>query len=165
MDLDTSEYEKLFHNIHNLDIFQVKANLDLYSYQYSQNEDGEKLRFILKKCLLEEILKTDHADRNFFQTCLRETFNHLASVGLGGEVGYSCCLVGCKYQASRHRSFVFHLKRDHPNIKNITCNFIKICKRSFSGVDDLVAHLKQEHSGQPNLIVVDTGAVGEIDVL
>ena len=157
---DTTEYEKIFHNISNLDVFQLKANMDLYSLPYSQYEGIEKLRLNLKKYLLEEILKTDHLERNFFQTCLVETLENLS---VGRSVGYPCVFVGCKYQAPKHRSFIIHLKRNHPNIKNIRCNFRKMCKRNFSVVDDLIVHVKQEHTGQ-NKEQAGSVAVEEIDV-
>ena len=156
-----SMYVKLFHNIHNLDLFQIKSNLDLFSVQYLHIEDTNKLRNILKKELLEEILKNDDDDREFFATCLGETVAQLA--GTSEKAGYPCCLLGCKYLAKRHQYYIVHVKRNHPNIKNIPCNFGKKCKRNFSAFEDLINHVKQVHSRQvvqsPKAPVADIGQI------
>ena len=56
-DCVASECENIFNNIQNLDLFQIKANLDVYSPNYIQSDETERLRLVLKKSLLEEIVK------------------------------------------------------------------------------------------------------------
>ena len=146
-----------------MDIFQIKSKLDLFSIQVPDGEDVEKLRNILKKTLLEEILKVDIEDREFYETCLKETFEQLALV-TRPKTGYVCCLVGCKFRGKNHRNYVIHLKRDHPNIRNITCNFEKKCRRSFSGVDTLMIHLKEAHSSHTNKDVVPQSHVAIVEI-
>ena len=139
----------LFNNIYNLDLIQIKSNLDLFSHQYHQKEDIEKLRNNLKKIVLQEVLKADNDDRDFYQRCLDETIQEL-SLGPDREAGYPCTLVGCKFKGNRHRDYLCHIKHDHCSLKNITCNFNKSCKRTFSNIDGLISHLKQSHSQQRN---------------
>ena len=162
-DFVASECENIFNNIQNLDLFQIKANLDNFFPNYNQSDGTEKLRLVLKKSLLEELLKFQNENSSFFQRCLNETNERLSSVGGDKDVGFACCFIGCKFRAVDHRNFVIHLKKNHPNIKSIICNFRNTCKRSFPSVDELVSHLKQEHAGQ-NQNLVDPVIVGEIDV-
>ena len=138
--LESSTYVKLFHNILNLDLFQIKSNLTLFSIEVPDDEDIENVRNILKKELLVEILKTDVEGQDFFETCLKET---MGKIGTKPFAGYSCCLAGCKFQDDRHRFYLRHLQRDHPTIKDIICNYKKKCRRSFSAVDLLVKHVKK----------------------
>ena len=132
-----------------MDLIQIKSNLDLFSHHYHQKEDIEKLRNSLKKIVLQEVLKADNDDRDFYQRCLDETVQEL-SLGSARETGYPCTLVGCKFRGTRHKDYIIHIKRDHCNLKNITCNFNKSCKRTFSNIDGLITHLKQSHSRQQN---------------
>jgi hypothetical protein len=57
-------------------------------------------------------------------------------------------LVGCMYIGEKHFKYVQHLKLCHPNFKNVECNFPKICKRRFDGIEDLIEHLKVSHSAR-----------------
>ena len=136
----------IFDNIPNLDLIQIKTNLDFFSQQYMHSESLEKLRYLLKKVLLTEILKCDHVDKEIYQTCLEETNSML---GIGQETGYSCFLVGCKFWGVRHRNYIIHIKRHHPTSNSIPCNFKKTCKQNFSSVDALIMHLKVSHSSLP----------------
>jgi hypothetical protein len=113
-------YVRKFHSIQNLDIIQIKSNLDLFTQSYHQSDEIEKLRNLLKKELLVEILKSDHADKEFFSTCLEETNKLIDSVP---AIGYPCVLVGCKFVGKRHTSYVMHIKKTHPSLKGVKCNF------------------------------------------
>ena len=57
---------KLFDSILALDRFEIKAHLTRFSSCYEQNEDTEKLRLILKKIILEEILKEPTEEEHFY---------------------------------------------------------------------------------------------------
>ena len=99
-------YVRKFHSIQNVDIIQIKSNLDLFTQSYHQSDKIEKLRNLLKKELLVEILKSDHADKEFFSTCLEETNKLIDSVP---AIGYPCVLVGCKFVGKRHTSYVMQI--------------------------------------------------------
>jgi len=72
----------------------------------------------LKKAILEEILKTDVPNRNFYVKSLNETIDQLI---LGFvEKGYPCCYVGCRYLGEKHSNYVRHLKVSHPNKSFVT---------------------------------------------
>ena len=109
--LETSENVKMFENISSLDRFQILSNLDRFSSTVQVNEDTEKLRLVLKKVLLEEIIKSKYGDQNFYITSLNEISNALAH----NRSDYSCSLVGCRFHDVLHRNYIVHLKRDHPN--------------------------------------------------
>ena len=127
-----------------MDLLQIKTHLDLFHHQYDQEEDIERLRNILKKALAEEICKSDLNVENklFFETCLQEIRSWLSTV----DTGFPCCLIGCKFIGDRHRNYVAHIRKDHPNAQNIVCNFKRKCRRSFSSVTGLIGHLKEDHS-------------------
>ena len=108
-----------------------------------QDLDTEKLILLIKKVVLEDILKTD-CDRNFYNICLSATKNSLSLWGIVAT-GYPCCIIGCRFKGDRHRNYVQHLMKSHPNLKNVICNFKKDCRRTFSNVDGLVNHLKKSH--------------------
>ena len=131
-----------------MDLFQIKSNLDLFSIEYHQSDGQEKLRMKLKKSILEEILKSDVEARDFYETCLKET--DMTLLGSSRESGYPCCLAGCNYISERHRTYIRHLKRAHPNVKSVLCNFKKKCQRNFSSLEALVKHVDRDHFPQGN---------------
>ena len=161
---EASAYIKSFQNILNLDVIQIKSKLDLFSVQFSEDDSPEKLRNLLKKSLLEEILKAEIEDRQFYEVCLNETIVSLAFAASGRKPEYSCCLIGCKFQTERHRDYIIHIRRHHPNIKKITCNFRKQCLRIFTGMDQLVAHLRRDHSNRIDQNVPVNVAGSEINI-
>ena len=130
-----------------MDLIQIKSNLDLFSQQTHSDDSIEHLRNTLKKLLLQEIVKSDHENKQFFQRCLDETIYHL-SIGSLRKVGYPCTLVGCQFEGERYKSYLCHIRRDHPNIKNVKCNFKKTCTLTFANVESLLSHLKHTHSSQ-----------------
>ena len=153
---------QVFQNILNLDHVQIKTYLGQYSLAFDQNESIEKLRNMLKKRVTEEILKetTKDDEREFYLKSLAETVSFLNIRGMQDGGGYSCYLLGCSFRDVRHLGYMRHLKRCHPNLKNVLCNFKKKCQRRFGGLDALVTHLKQEHSQQP---VRTEGIVAEVN--
>ena len=135
----------MFDLILTLDRFEIKQNLIKFSIKALTNENTERLRLLLKKALIEEIIKGGVVDDDFYKTCLEETSNALSLDGQA-DAGYPCTLVGCRFKGERHRQYLVHLKRDHPRLKNVLCNFKKTCRRTFSTVDLLVLHVKESHS-------------------
>ena len=127
-----------------MNLQQIKFHLNLFSQQIHDSEGAEKLRNFLKKHLLTEIMKSVGEDQEFYKICLAETNNALNIDNK--EAGYHCMLVGCKFLAKRHQNYVQHLKKCHPSLKNVCCNFRKSCRRNFESIGSLIIHLKQVHS-------------------
>ena len=121
----------------------IRRNLDLFSQAYDTLDDIHRLRNLLRKCLLTEILKVEEENRDFFLRCLNETDCKLNS---RSDPGFPCALIGCRYLGKRHRDYVVHLKKSHPDITNIICNFSKKCIMRFMSVEDLIVHIKLLHS-------------------
>ena len=84
---------KLLKDISSLDRFQIRENLEKFSYSVSENETTDILRPYLKKVVLEEFLKSDIVEKKFFQDCLMDTNSVLAL----NDSGYLCTLVGCRF--------------------------------------------------------------------
>ena len=133
-DTDIGNSISLFENILRLDRFELISKLNLFLINVNDTEETEKMRNLLRKVVLEEILKNSETiDRDFYALRLQQVIDQL---NLDSEVpGYPCVYIGCRYHADRHRSFVVHIKRCHPNIKHIKCNFKKRCNQTFPGVD------------------------------
>ena len=165
--IDIGNNISLFENISRLDRFELIAKLNQFLINVNDSEATEKMRNLLRKAVLEEILKNSETiDRQFYALRLHQVIDQL---NLDSEIpGYPCVFIGCRYQADRHRSFVVHIKRCHPNIKHVKCNFKKRCDQTFPGVDELVNHIKALHSDTeatvaPHLIA-SSGLVDEINV-
>ena len=80
---------KIFESILNLDRFQIKMHMNRYSIEIHQDEVTERLRMILKKVVIEEILKAGCENSNFYRVYLKETIDSLA-IGSAVESGYLC---------------------------------------------------------------------------
>ena len=150
MDVGTQDNVKLFENIGKLDRFELKTKLMHYSLEVSVNKYIEYSRNILKKVVLEEILKSEVQNRNYYSACLKEVIDHFY---LGSSEKFLCCLAGCRFHGVRHRDYVVHLKRCHPNLSNILCNFKNKCKQCFTGIDSLLIHLKEFHSSSESVTI------------
>ena len=132
------------------DRFELKSKLFRFSISVSETEETTKMKNLLKKVVLEELLKSN-VNRDFYVKAYKEAIDQL---NLGSsETGYPCCLVGCRFLGDKHLKYVRHIKQCHPNMKKIVCNFQKKCERSFSCVEDLVQHLKTSHSKEKTVAV------------
>ena len=120
--------------------------------EYSHDWKSEKLRLVLKKSLLEEIIKTN-CDRNLYSVCLDETNAALNNWGQV-DTGYSCCIPGCRFNCERHRHYITHLRKNHSSLKDVPCNFEKNCKQNFSSLESLVQHIKDSHSSTPASVLI-----------
>ena len=132
-----------------MDIIQLKHNLNRFGVMEVKHDSLEQLRLLMKKVLLDEILKFDIENLenlNYYKKCREETSRKIKS----RQNGYECCFSGCRFQAARHRSFISHLKQTHPRARNIKCNFKKICLRVFDKIDDLISHVIDDHSSLVN---------------
>ena len=141
--MDVSDLIEIVTDVHEFDILEIKCKLDFYSIQYDQDEGRERLKHLLLKFLLIEILKSDSVNKEYFSDKLQVTLDFLR---LQAASGYPCFLIGCRFWSEDHRKYVRHVKRCHPTSSNIICNFRKSCTRRFSNFDDLLQHIKQQHS-------------------
>ena len=136
-------FKSLLSVVHTLDLVQVTSKLDWFSQEYNQYDDIERLRILLKKYILTEILKDERVDVELYRNCLKHCEVTLRS---RSESGFPCAFIGCRHNGQRHRDYVLHLKKVHPNIKNIVCNYGKKCLRRFDSIEGLIVHLKTFHS-------------------
>ena len=158
-----SSFVKLLDNLRNIDHIEVVVNLDRMMVQYSPDWESEKLRLLLKKSLLEEILKSD-CDRDLYTVCLEETSAALNNWGQV-DAGYLCCIIGCRFTCEKHFLYIRHLRNYHSSLKNVPCNFKKECKQNFSSLDSLMQHIKENHSStQANVAVPSTSSASLINI-
>ena len=134
----------MLENISQFDRFELKSKLHQLSVEVADNEETGTMRNLLKKAIVEELLKSNVGNKLHYQNILQVTKNQLHHAYQ--QKGYPCTLVGCRFIGKRHSFYVKHLKQSHPNITNILCNFKKNCNQRFGSVEDLVQHLKSFHS-------------------
>ena len=135
-------WQELLIDCPEMDTIQLKLHLNRFGMAESQGETLEQMRLQLQKVILEEILKTAVENRSYFEKYLSEISGKMRK----RDTGYDCCYSGCRFLASRHKSFVRHLKQTHPRATNIKCNYKKKCIRILTNIDDLVEHVKEDHS-------------------
>ena len=133
-------------NLPGLDRFQLISHLFKFSIEYGEDEDTEKMRTLLKKAVVEELLKTNISDKDSYESLLIATRRQLHFGAM--EKGYGCCFAGCRFIGEKHYSYVRHVKQCHPNVKDVLCNFKKKCLQRFVSVESLINHLKSSHSAQ-----------------
>ena len=160
---EASSLVKVLDNLRNLDQLELIVNLNSLSVQYSQDWECEKLRMLLKKVLLEEILKTK-CDTNLYTVCLNETNVALNNWGQV-DAGYLCCIMGCRFSCDKHRMYIRHLRKNHSSLKNVLCNFKKECKQNFSSLESLIQHIRESHSTtQASVAVPSTSSASLINI-
>ena len=62
------------------------------------------------------------------------------------KVMFKCCLAGCLYECHRHREYMRHIQRVHPQESNIRCQFGLTCKRAFTSLNVLKDHISHAHA-------------------
>ena len=138
----------MLNNVDKMDVFQLKVQINLFRVSGVEDQLSlELMRLHLKKTLLEEILKVETKNRREFE-CNLKLVTQL--IGKKLERKYDCCFSGCRYQSKRHRGFVKHLKITHPRVTNVKCNFRKVCLRVFANIEDLIKHVRDDHSALPD---------------
>ena len=75
-----------------VDEFEVLSMASKYSVAVSNISIFSKQKLVLKKTLLEQMLRLDDIHKGFYERLLRET---LSSLNPGANSKYSCCLAGC----------------------------------------------------------------------
>ena len=135
---------ELFHSVVHLDLHEVKHYLQNFNLEFLEVEDYETLCNKLKKYLLREILKSSEINREYYESCLASV-NVSLNIRSASVIGYPCELLGCRFFGKRHKDYVGHLKRCHPTLDSVMCNFKKSCKRKFTSIENLFLHLREEH--------------------
>ena len=138
------EFKDILADVDQMDRFQVRTHLNRLLVFEVNRDELQQLRLQLKKVVLEEILKVEAAN-TMYSDCLKETINLLQVT----SKAYSCCLIGCRFEAARHRQYIKHIKTTHPRVTNVTCKFKHFCLRNFLSIEDLILHIKEDHSVLP----------------
>ena len=135
------ELKSILNTVDKMDRFQLVSELAKYSAadQCFENFGYQKLK--LKNILLDEILKMEVQNKSYFKT-IQESI--LTELKMRPRM-YTCSLVGCRFEASRHRDYVKHIRCAHPRLVRVECKYVK-CPRIFSSVVDLIKHIKEEHT-------------------
>ena len=123
------------------DRFEILALATKFEVDLEDEPSFSRQKYLLQKCILDNIIKDDKSD--YYVQLLKET-EQLCK--FKRPSGYSCCLVGCMYQADRHRSYVKHIRDVHSNYHNFVCKFRHKCNREFSSISLLFEHIRQSHS-------------------
>ena len=152
--------KELLADVDSMDRIQLRANINRFFVFERLGNELSTMRLVLKKILLEEILKVEVENRNVFSESLKE----ILSILRNKSKGYSCCFSGCRFEAERHRHYVKHIRTTHPRATNIPCNFKKVCLRNFVCIESLVRHIKEDHSALPCTAGTSTHTVVSIDV-
>lgn len=94
-DENIDEYKELLENLPGLDQFQLISHLFKFSIEFGEDEDTEKMRTLLKKAVVEELLKTIISDKDSYESLLIATRRQLHFGAM--EKGYGCCCAGCPF--------------------------------------------------------------------
>ena len=122
-----AEYLEMLGKVDGYDRFELISQLDRFSVVHGDTEETEKMRLGLKKVILDELMKTNVCNKQFYQNLLSSIKRQLHY--RSQDKGFSCCFVGCRYVGERHLHYVMHLKQCHPNIKRVLCNYGKKCSQ------------------------------------
>ena len=138
---ERNDLKTLLSNVNKLDRFEIRRHLEQLNFISEPKSDFYQMRLQLEKAILSEMIKEEPQNGLLHSRVLE--INKL----LGEKAkGYSCLLSGCHFIADRHDHYVKHIKIAHPSVKNCICNFKHICFRNFASVEELIKHLKKDHS-------------------
>ena len=125
-----------------MDRFQLISELNRF-FVHDVNQDKlNQMKLQLEKVLLEEILKVEVDNRNVYDERLEATLRLLEHK----SKLYGCCLIGCRFEGNRHREYIKHIRTSHPRLANVICKFKHRCVRSFLTIEDLLIHIREDHS-------------------
>ena len=132
--------QKLLQN--RIDQFELLNLAQRLSVKLDKVGSFSKQKALVQMSLLEQILKEDIGNP-VYQNLLDRTRQSLGKVK---SSNYFCCLVGCLFTTSKHRSYLHHLKSTHANSPNLQCNFRHSCKRKFTKFQTLLGHVRECHT-------------------
>ena len=98
--MEIRELKGLLTTIDQMDCFQIRLHLNRFFVNEVEGEDLPKMKLQLKQIVLEEILKEEVENKDFFNRSLELVSNILKTK----YTGYRCCYIGCRFHAERHRT-------------------------------------------------------------
>ena len=131
--------------VEQMDRFQVVSELNRFFVHNIKQDELNLMKLHLKRVLLQEIMKVEVDDRNNYKERLASTVRLLEYK----SNLYGCFLIGCRFEGNGHREYVKHIRTSHPQIVNVICNFRHRCVRSFLTIEDLLVHIRKDHSNAP----------------
>ena len=141
------------------DRFQILNHLHCLSVDIARETPTQHLRNVLKKTLLEEILKTNQS------ICYHNKLLEVLQT-IEDDKGYRCCKSGCRAIEKRHRDYIKHLRTVHPHLNIVVCNYGKTCPMRFVSIQGLIKHIKSSHCAvpqpspiAPNIVQVQTSCL------
>ena len=135
--------EKLLRNQY--DQFEVLSLINRFSIELQSESSFSRQKYLLQKHVLECIVREDNSET--YVQLLEETLGFCQS---RRPPGYHCCLAGCSFRASEHKNYVKHLQTVHPTIQKLACNYKHQCRREFSNIQQLIMHIRECHSRNPD---------------
>ena len=120
-----------------LDRVKLLSNLKKYKVNFDQESPHVLLKYKLKLALLENLSNsaTTDIEADNFARLKKETEDFLKFHNEKlSRVKYKCTLVGCLYDCNKHRDYLRHLQRVHPEESKLGCQYGLTCKSAFSSL-------------------------------
>ena len=134
-----------------LDRANLLSNLRKYKVSFDEESSFVILKYKLKLKLLENISHGDcdvnervDIDRMKKET---EEFLKFHNEKLS-RVKFKCTLAGCLFECGKHRDYIRHLQRVHPQETNLGCQYGFICKSAFASISLLKEHITHAHQSK-----------------
>ena len=113
--------KELLHSVVHNQLDRVKLLSNLIKFKVSFNEESSTiiLKYKLKLALLENIILTERNENEKvdFNRLKKETEDYLKYHHAQlSKVSFKCTLAGCLYECNRHRDYLRHLQRVHPQL-------------------------------------------------
>ena len=101
------EFKASLRQCEEMDRFEMLDKLRLFRVTELAKDDDQYIRLLLKKTLIEEILKDEDSGT------LRFELEAIKGLLQCKSKGFGCCFLGCRFEAYRHRDYIKHLKLVH----------------------------------------------------
>lgn len=155
------DFKTVLAKLDKLDQFEIREQLNRLRVE-NQKVDFYQMKLQLEKVLLEEVLKVETDD-----LVISERLKEIKKLLNDKANGYICALTGCRFIGDNHRQYVKHIKITHPRISKISCKFRHSCVRNFGSIEDLIKHIKEDHSAvinTPGKASINRPAVAAADI-
>ena len=133
-----------------IDNFEIISEGRKFGFlDFSAAVDLSQKKNILLRAVLEEILKfNDDSTTGKYEEMLSNTIKllELNSSKQTSQKNYRCSFVGCLFRSLRHRDYLNHMKSVHCSAESYRCYYQHKCNRNFDSIDELVEHVKEDHS-------------------
>ena len=128
-----------------MDRVNLIHNLITFKVNFDDEEPFAVLKYRLQLTLI-ELLKKDYTNDESLITFEKETRDLLEFHLLKPlEDKIKCCVSGCLFKTSQHRSYIRHLQHSHSNALVFSCQFGKRCSRTFDSIELLISHIDHTH--------------------